>query len=303
MPSGRVVVATTSSGRAFEVARVGCYTENCPYTGTASRSNAVKGPCTDMAGYLSDTEIKAILESVNVNQSFVDDKSNTNIIVYNNTQWVARMSPQTEDFRRAVYRGLNMGGTAELASGLQDISPASSYWSNVTLNVHSGPDPYTVGSRTGNWTSVSCTDPAVEDIRHLTPGQRWAQMDGNDAWKDVIEVWTQYDRPAGRLSFTQSISDTIHAPELAQCSVLLDTSNCLQTLQCDGFDGAGSGAAGYEIWNSFVVIHEVRGHRAVTASQPEADCKRNMADVQQLLLCPVSSRSGRDWLRTEGFRE
>jgi hypothetical protein len=82
-------------------------------------------------------------------------------------------------------------------------------------------------------------------------------MDGADAWADVINVWKTYDRVKGDLPFVESISDTIHGPESANCGILRDTSNCDETLVCNGFYGGGSGAAGYEIWNSFVIIHRV----------------------------------------------
>lgn len=90
-------------------------------------------------------------------------------------------------------------------------------------------------------------------------------MDGPDAWSDVIAVWNDFDKARGT-HFTMSVSNTIHGPELADCASLLTTNNCEQTLQCIGFQGGGSGAAGYEIWNSMVIIHEVRDKESVKTS-------------------------------------
>lgn len=109
-----------------------CHTENCFfYTGTPMVSNAAKGPCTDTAGYIADAEIKDIIKSGNVNQNYVDPKSNTNILVYNTNQWVGWMSPEIKATRKATYQSLNMGGSTDWASDLEDFLPApprSSTW-------------------------------------------------------------------------------------------------------------------------------------------------------------------------------
>ena len=164
-----------------------------------------------------------------------------------------------------------MGGATDWASDLEDYNdppPRSVSWDNFELSIKVGTDPYQEGPRTGNWTSVTCSDRSVEDIRHLTAGERWSMMDGADAWKDVINVWKTYDRGHNSLIFSRSISDTVHGPEMSNCSSLLDLNNCDQTEKCVGSDGAGSGAAGYEIWNSFVIIHEVRA--TYPCCQPES---------------------------------
>lgn len=81
-------------------------------------------------------------------------------------------------------------------------------------------------------------------------------LDCAHAWDDVINVWKNHDRPAGRFPFTQSVSFVINGPPDAHCGWVSD-SNCAQTEQCDGFVGLDSGAAGYLIWNSFVQINGV----------------------------------------------
>ncbi|KAK3936951.1 hypothetical protein QBC46DRAFT_461157 [Diplogelasinospora grovesii] len=262
VPSNQVVVGVTSYGRSFAMADTGCYTENCFFTGS---------PCTGTAGYISDAEIKAIISSGNVNQNYIDPQSNTNILVYNDTQWVGYMSPEIKASRKTIYQGLEMGGSTDWASDLEDYTdpPArASSWPNFTLSIKTGTDPYQVGPRNGNWTTITCTDPSSE-------------MDAPDAWTDVINVWTTYDRGKDGLSFTQSISDTLHGPEQADCGSLLDTSNCVQTEQCDGFIGAGSGAAAYEIWNSFVIIHEVRVASCPAGNFVLLTENKPTADVQQ----------------------
>jgi hypothetical protein len=237
----------------------GCFTENCFFTGTNAQSNAWAGPCTGTAGYLSDAEIKQIIaDPARVNQQYVDDTSQTNVLVFDNGQWVGYMSPEIKSSRQNLYQGMNMGGTTDWATDLEDfndVPPPSTSWESLKLSVQSGQDPAEVGPRNGNWTTISCDDPSVTNLRVLTAGERWSQMDASDAWTDAVNVWKTVDK--GHRTFTASISDTLHGPTNADCGNLLGTSNCDQTLQCDGFIGKGSGAAGYAVWNSLVIIHEV----------------------------------------------
>lgn len=253
------------------MAEAGCFTPDCFFTGTAAQSNAAEGPCTRQAGYLANAEIMGIISDTSrVNQNYVDQTSNTNILVYDNTQWVGWMSPEVKASRQAAYKSLNMGGTTNWASDLEtfhDPPSHSTSWPQFLYSVSSGLDPYQIGTRTGNWTELTCTDPAVEDIRFLTASQRWNMLDCSSAWMDAVNVWKNYDRSHNALTFTQSISATIHGPQMADCGSLTDFNNCDSTLQCDGFIGSGSGAAGYEIWNSMVIVHEVRSQSSGAVRQ------------------------------------
>ncbi|KAH8885958.1 glycoside hydrolase family 18 protein [Thozetella sp. PMI_491] len=270
--SNKVVVGVSSYGRSFNMAEAGCYGADCLYTGTAAQSDAQKGLCTNTAGYISDAEINDIVinNASRINQNFLDAESHSRIVVYDSTQWVAFMDPDILAERQKLYARLEMGGITNWASDLESYNDA----------------PEISGScRNGNWTSVTCHDPSVENIKGLAQDERWNQMDGPDAWTDVINVWKQYDK--GHTTFTMSVSNTIHGPEQANCGTLLSTKNCDQTLQCVGFQGGGSDAAGYEIWNSMVIIHEMYAsyqpaltQAAATVLDPAlADFENNFAPV------------------------
>lgn len=266
VPSNKVVAGVTSYGRSFAMADPGCTGPDCFFTGGPWDPQAAPGRCTGTGGYIADAEINEILAGSTTNgilkrdgrvsQHYVDPVSNSDILVYDIDQWVAYMSPLTKLSRQSLYKGLNLGGISDWATDLQKyLDPpiidgaAADDWAahkKEILNQHSG-----------NWTELQCTDEAVSDIRFLCPAQRWSQLDAPHAWSDALNVWEKVDKGGG-LNFTTSISLTFDGPENVECGTLSSTSNCAQTLQCDGFANEGSGPAGYLIWNSMVYVHEVR---------------------------------------------
>nr|POE96544.1 killer toxin subunits alpha/beta [Quercus suber] len=251
VPSNKVIVGVTSYGRSFAMAEAGCYGPQCKYLGSASDSKATAGECTQTAGYISNAEIqKIIADPKRVNQNFVDNDSHSNILVYDNTQWVGWMDDSIKADRSAIYKGIAMGGTADWATDLQKYNDPPAHagsWMNYRNNIKLHIDPVEVGERNGNWSQLNCDDPAVTDIRTLTPQQRWAKADCGDAFSDIMKVW-QTDK--GKRSFSESVSDTIHGPESADCGGILD-QNCGHTIQCT------KGPAQYLIWDSFVAINQI----------------------------------------------
>ncbi|KAM3514158.1 hypothetical protein MY11210_002149 [Beauveria gryllotalpidicola] len=95
-------------------------TEQCTYTGP--ESGAYKGRYTGTAGYISDFEINEILAHSPSAQTHLDPGSYSDIVVFNNTQWVAHMSPQNKAFHKLLYKGMNFLGTADWAVDLQSQS-------------------------------------------------------------------------------------------------------------------------------------------------------------------------------------
>ncbi|OAA36492.1 chitinase [Metarhizium rileyi] len=261
VPSSKIVVGVTSYGRSFSMAQAGCHGPNCFYTGGPLNSNAKKGRCTNIAGYIADAEIKEIIQDQSrVNQNYVDGPSHSNILVYDNTQWVSYMSPEVLSLRTQLYRSLNMGGTTNWAIDLEtfhDIPKDSGApsWAIFKEKLKSGLDPYQKGQRHGNWTSLTCNDRAVEDLDDLTPSERWSRLDAPDAWNDVLDIWTTYYASDKHRSFSQAITDTLQGPTDVHCETIAQSNHCDSTKECTDFVGSGTGPAGYEIFNSFVEIN------------------------------------------------
>ena len=92
---------------------------HCTFTGPDS--GATPGLCTQTAGYISDAEIYKIIANDPLDQQFTDGSSDTSILVYNDTQWVAYMSKDSKASRTKQYQSLNMGGTSDWAIDLEDF--------------------------------------------------------------------------------------------------------------------------------------------------------------------------------------
>ncbi len=94
----------------------------------------------------------------------------------------------------------------------------------------------------------------MQNIYDWTSQQRWSMMDRADAWSDVINVYRKFDAPKA-VSFTSSVSNTIHGPGGVDRGSRPAGNGGEQTLQCALFQGSGSGAAS---WDSMVIINELR---------------------------------------------
>lgn len=102
------------------MATEGCYSPDCHFTGTANISYAAPGPCTKTSGYISSAEIRDIIwqggdeenTGVSVHQ-YHDGASNSDIIVYNDDEWVAWMSDVTKSTRTDWVKRLNFGSVSD----------------------------------------------------------------------------------------------------------------------------------------------------------------------------------------------
>ncbi|KAK8116047.1 Glycoside hydrolase [Apiospora sp. TS-2023a] len=254
VPSNKVVVGITSYGRSFEMSTPGCTTEECTFTGGVANSNAAKGMCTGTAGYISEFEINEIIrDGSRVTKQYVDEGSHTNVLVYDDIQWVGYMDGETKAARKRMYEGFSMGGTSDWAVDLQTDQPPPAGTKSWAIFFERGrAGDWIEGDRTGNWTQNSCHSEGVKNTT-LTPSERWSMLDCQSAWEDAVKVWKTIHRPEQLRPFSQSIAHTFGLPEGSACQSLFDATSCDSTVLC--VDEEGTGAGGTLVWNSLVTIH------------------------------------------------
>ncbi|RVD86020.1 uncharacterized protein DFL_004316 [Arthrobotrys flagrans] len=118
IPSNKVVVGVTSYGRSFKMTKAGCTGPMCTFTGPAS--GAMPGRCTKTRGYLANAEIDEILRTNPNAKKTYDASSTSDIVVFNNTEWIAYMDDKNKAGRTNWYKSTwNMGGVSDWAVDLQ----------------------------------------------------------------------------------------------------------------------------------------------------------------------------------------
>jgi chitinase len=167
VPSNKVVVGVTSYGRSFQMTTAGCTGKDCTYTGPLS--GAYGGPCTQTPGYIANAEIAGIiakngtvvaadgtiLDVTGSIQLFQDD-SFSNIVVYDDTQWIAYMDDDNKATRTAVYAAYNLGGTTDWAVDLQTFDGDVASDSTGGSVVYVDPSIWTSDDH-----SITCEPPCV----------------------------------------------------------------------------------------------------------------------------------------------
>ncbi|KAF4553630.1 putative glycosyl hydrolases family 18 protein 5 [Elsinoe fawcettii] len=118
--ANKIVVGVSSYGRSFKMASAGCSGPSCTFLGTAGSSQAKPGRCTLTGGYISNAEIDEIIKKGGAT-SFHDTATDSDILIYEGTEWVAYMNNATKQSRTDKYKLLNFGGTSDWAIDLQSF--------------------------------------------------------------------------------------------------------------------------------------------------------------------------------------
>jgi chitinase len=172
VPTNKITVGVSSYGRSFGMTKAGCTGPMCTYGGPDS--TASEGECTQTAGYISNAEILDIVysnDSALSVDSWYDTDTDSNYLVYNQTQWVAYMTDDVKTSRINRWKGLNFAGTVDWA---------------VDLAYHTGDD--------GD-PDDDCSD--CED--NQTPNHPWTPCDDNigsldELSDDTINGWPVHCR-------------------------------------------------------------------------------------------------------------
>ncbi|THC88729.1 hypothetical protein EYZ11_011829 [Aspergillus tanneri] len=297
VPGRKVIVGVTSYGRSFKMAEAGCWGPDCIFTGDRLNSNAKKGKCTGTAGYIADAEIAEILNKPGrVVKHFVDSSSNSDILVYDNTEWVGYMSAATKKTRTALYSAWGLGGTSDWASDLQkyhDVPGPATSWGVFKQLALAGEDPKTDHTRNGNWTEMDCTHKMIVDSTWYTPSDRWKTLNADAAWADVVRIWEDTDEPRHGIKFMQSVSTTLHIGAEANCGELVSNS-CVAKDCPDGANGDTSGPAAQLIWNSLVKIHKLYADYHKTLFEAAAIGSTALDDLENK-FAPIPPEEDNTW--------
>ncbi|OBT85922.1 hypothetical protein VE02_04509 [Pseudogymnoascus sp. 03VT05] len=248
VPASKVVAGITSYGRSFQMTTAGCTGPLCTFTGP--ESGASSGPCTNTAGYISMAEINDIIARGDGGvKTWVDPVSQSNIMVYNDVQWVSFMDAENKASRIAFYKYINLGGTTDWAVDLQE-------YTDDTQCPKGSADcfklQFTSKSRTGvDWRSVTCSDPWVTDASQNQTDRRYG-VGADAAWSDAVDYWLQSPKPnPGGLTFPEMISNFLNEDENMNCGSTTDQNGCTGTFKCDNQD---PGAAPYIIMGSITAV-------------------------------------------------
>jgi chitinase len=153
VPSAKLIVGVSSYGRAFKMTTPNCVGEMCTYAGPTSE--ATPGECTGTAGYIANGEIQKIIDKGG-NVRTYNDGSYSNILVYNDVQWVAYMNDTNKAQRTSLYKTYNLGGTTDWAVDLQGSNGGGAGSSPVCI----------VGNGEGDFADL-CPFPAKQDTAQL----------------------------------------------------------------------------------------------------------------------------------------
>ncbi|RCI14282.1 hypothetical protein L249_6131 [Ophiocordyceps polyrhachis-furcata BCC 54312] len=126
--SNKVAVGIASYGRSFGMSKPGCTDPDCHFDGAVdagrgASSTAKPGRCTKTAGYIANAELREKLAQQETGaRTWYDRGSDSNLMVYDNSSWVAYMDGDTRVSRTRHYRNLNFAGTVDWAVDLLDFS-------------------------------------------------------------------------------------------------------------------------------------------------------------------------------------
>ncbi|EQL02078.1 Glycoside hydrolase [Ophiocordyceps sinensis CO18] len=258
VPSYKIVVGVSSYGRSFEMASAACTGPQCGFTGPAS--TAKKGRCTDTHGYVSNAEIDEIIRLGSAGSkratgvSVHTDDSDSQILVYDGTQWVAFMDDANKARRKARWADLNFAGITDWAVDLKSFAP---------------------GDDNPKCWHTHCEAPGATDTRE-DDYRRWKALCSDQAWDEAMAYYKRgRDRYPG--DFSKNISNFFHGLSNMNCDVLTADNECHENVPC--IQGRDTGPAATFILNSFVAMSNTLWnlYEGIQFSQQTLDSPGNLA--------------------------
>lgn len=286
VPSYKIVVGVSSYGRQFKMTDPNCAGKNCTYVGP--KSNATPGRCTGTLEYISNAEIKEIIQR-DPRAKVISNGDNSKTLIYDGN-WVSWMDDQDKIARANLYKSLKFGGTVDWAIDLvkfwkadlsdiiiHDIGNAYSggcgwiSWGGMRgggiwhgCEKSKGSNPAECGTDE-SWRSIGCGNPGISKYNDASE-TLWNNVKAPAAWCSGIKDWiSKRDNELQGYSFPQQLSQYYNGPPDFYCDVLttdLASSGCMTPSSCKGPDDQ-SAAAMQHILHSLHNIHEVRNNYSI----------------------------------------
>ncbi|KAH6876559.1 hypothetical protein B0T10DRAFT_414348 [Thelonectria olida] len=186
--SSKVIVGEASFGRSFNMAKADCTGPDCSFTGTAFKSDATPGRCTNISGWISDGEIAELIrEQGDKVTTWYDKETGSDYLVYNDLQWVSYASEHTKKVRREKWRHLHFLGTMD--------------WT-VDLQVGDGPSDATKQSSCTSLENSSDDETSQSPTSPMTTGYQQPTQESSVTEETSQPSLTLTDRTSFRSSLT-----------------------------------------------------------------------------------------------------
>jgi len=269
VPSNKIIVGVTSYGRSFRMVEPGCTGPECKYIGP--ESGARRGFCTGTPGYLSDAEINQIIkdgtstpwkvegEEAASNSRrrdgvkvFYDHQSQSNIVVYDDVEWVAYMNNSNKDARKSAYQALNFGGITDWAVDLQEFSPEEYITPFVMKQLAEGEEC--------KWKWLEGFDCLNQGIQRANAPRKWQwdMVAADCAWRSVKKAWSESGGENNGTIFSLFVLEELDAQRNLNCQALGSNGCSGAPPVCTVYQTDKSGPAAGLIVSSFMQIHDVR---------------------------------------------
>lgn len=281
VPANKVIVGVTSYGRSFRMVEPGCDGPMCQFVGPDSGARA--GLCTGEPGYIADAEIEKIIADPSRNaKTRLDSKSMSNILVYDDVEWVAYMDAANKKSRSMAFEYLNFGGTTDWAVDLQLFS----------ANEFMTDDTYAIMMKEGgrcpwkNTEGYHCDQEA--SVNTTLPGNvRWRDTACDCAWMDFTDEWRRVSAEELTASFSDTAAAFFRAGNLRWKCADVDRGCYDMDMQCqDSQVSNKTGPAGSLIMTSFAEVS------SVSSPSLSGPCLADLALSQTLLsACSYELRS------------